>query len=154
MKKIFSRGFGLMLVALLFAPAFLAAAEAEPPVVASAKEGFKLATARQTSLATEEPGFATMPPGGCIICHEECFCSTLQTPPTTRVGATCLRARQNAAAAARALAVCPSNSSGSCGSTTHTVAPCQALPTGGYSATAVATYKCLFCEEVCIDICP
>ncbi len=86
------------------------------------------------------------------VCTEVCSCESFVTPPTTRVGATCLRARQNAAAAARAIAICPSSSSGACGPTTHSVAPCQTLSTGGYSATAVATYYCNVCEEDCIDV--
>ncbi len=65
-------------------------------------------------------------------------CLWLQsTPPVTKVGATCLRARQKAATAARALA---SFSTGIC-SMTHSVAPCQPI-TNGFSATAVATYRC------------
>ncbi len=79
---------------------------------------------------------------------ERCNCIQQSTPPTTRVGATCLRARQNAAAAARALAVCaPENPS--CGPVTHSVAPCQPLSGGGYSATATAYYSCEYCINIC-----
>lgn len=73
-----------------------------------------------------------------------CRC-TRRTVSATRVGATCLRARQRAAAAARDLAVCPVDEP-HCDSTTHTVAPCQPIP-NGYSATATATYYCEVCDD-------
>lgn len=150
MKKVFS--LVLMMAALLLAPTLLAAAESSATIQANIEEVTYLAAAVQAFTPAENPNdqqiqLAVGPDLDCIRCR----CLQLQTPPTTRVGATCLRARQNAAAAARTLAVCPPNSTGPCGATTHTVAPCQVLSTGGYSATAIAYYKCEFCFDVCPD---
>lgn len=80
----------------------------------------------------------------CTICK----CKQLSTGPVTRVGSTCSNARQNAAAAARALAVCDSSFEGPCGPVTHSIGTCSPNPAGaGYQATATATYYCEYCFE-------
>ncbi|MEM9595895.1 MAG: hypothetical protein AAGD06_16605 [Acidobacteriota bacterium] len=146
---------GFLLVALMLAfaaPSLLASDGAQGPIQGDV--GFAIEDPVTTPEAPSLDGEAL--PGvvpATIICRERCSCVRQETPPTTRVGATCLRARQNAAAAARQLAVCPSNSNGKCRNTTHSVAPCQTLSTGGFSATAVATYWCEFCVTECDDIC-
>lgn len=146
----------VVLVALLVVPACLAAGEAplpaatEDPGLLPAVESCSAETSADTQAveaALFTPGEETKAQrGGCpVICH----CFPLRTEDVTRVGATCTRARQRAAAAARELAVCPPDSEGHCGPTTHNVDACERIPTGGFSATARAFYQCEFCEEIC-----
>ena len=130
------------LTSLFLAPTLLSAAEASAVEALAAEAPVVVAKVAKDSLGLPKLAFDTE--DSCISCN----CNDhLATPPVTKVGATCLKARQKAAAAARALAVCPPGST-SCGPVTHSVAPCQPI-TNGYSATATAYYAC----ETCIDRC-
>ena len=145
----------LLLLALLIVPAALAADDA---VVLAVETSDQLLPAGSCSAELSTPVNAAadakageslkVETASLYDCEEICRCTQLNTPPVTKVGATCLKARQKAAAAARALAVCPSHSTGKCGPTTHSVDPCVPIP-NGFSATAVATYHCEFCYERC-----
>ncbi|MCG8461683.1 MAG: hypothetical protein MI919_35830 [Holophagales bacterium] len=83
--------------------------------------------------------------GGADSERRICRCDSQATDPVTRAGVTCQRARQRAKDAARALAVCPPSSEGSCGPVSHSIMPCEDRPGGGFTATAVAFYSCEFC---------
>ena len=136
--------FALALVALIGIPALVSADDAvvaDQPLEAAAQQAVLVDADGLPTVA-----FASSKPNN-LEC-ERCNCINLSTPPTTRVGATCLKARQKAAAAARDLAVC-SPPSTSCGPVTHSVAPCEPLSGGGYSATATAYYSCEYCFNIC-----
>ena len=143
-----------LLLALLIVPASLAAEDVAVPAVESTDQLLPAESCAAESsepvnaVASENVAAALKVETSSLFCEEICNCRTLKTPPVTRVAATCLRARQRAAAAARELAVCPSSSTGPCGSTTHSVDPCVPIP-NGFSATAVATYHCEFCRNKC-----
>ncbi len=148
MKVIF-----VLVVALFIVPASFAT---EEPAVPAVELSDQLLPAESCATESSAPSNAVADATASMKvetaplyqCEEICRCFQLQTAPVTRVGATCLKARQKAAAAARALAVCPPNSNGKCGPTTHSVDPCVPI-TNGFSATAVATYHCEFCIERC-----
>ena len=151
MKRIFQSprtctlfALALAMVALIAAPGAWASEEApmmgEPAMDLAAELSFDENGLPTTAFETEQNTVTE----GCI---EDCECKMLTTT-ATRVGATCLRARQNAAAAARAQAVCGAGSNGSCGPVPPTVAPCVPL-TNGFSATATATYWCELCRPIC-----
>lgn len=147
--------FFVLAVALFIVPASFATEESAVPAVELSgellpAESCAAESSAPSSAATNADATASMKVETAALyqCEEICRCFQLQTAPVTRVAATCLRARQRAAAAARTLAVCPPNSNGKCGPTTHSVDPCVPI-TNGFSATAVATYHC----EVCIERC-
>ena len=134
-----------LIVAALLVPTFLAAADA-PPAMPDAVEPAAEALEQQDEFSPVEPVIATPVPVAQALIAEAlpvavpiaCRCMRTQvTDPVTRVGATCLKARQKAAAAARERASC---TTGIC-TISHSVAPCQPI-TNGYSATAVATFSC------------
>jgi len=144
----------VILVALFIVPACLAAEEAAVPGVELSDPllSAESCPAESSALANATDAEVSAPAKietTALTCTETCRCVERTTSPVTKVGSTCLKARQKAADAARALAVCPSSSTGSCGPTTHSVDPCVPLETGGFSATATATYHCEFCIEKC-----
>lgn len=155
MKQVFAAscprtvfGFALVLFALLAAPAMLSAEEA--PVIGDSPN-LKMQKAESQAAPVDEVGLPTLQfaASGEInnLCDPICTCRPL-TATATRVGATCLKARQKAAAAARALAVCGGGST-SCSAVTHSVAPCVPI-TNGFSATATAYFSCETCRPGCV----
>lgn len=145
----------LVLLALLVVPACLAAGEAPLPTGDAGLQPAIDSCSAEATTGTPVLEAALASPGEeskteVLSCEVICRCVQRTTDDVTRVGATCSRARQRAAAAARELAVCPANSEGPCGPTTHTVDACQTIPTGGFSATARAFYHCEFCFERCL----
>lgn len=137
--------FTLTVLAFLLLPALATAAEAVLPTgdgpmpTSDAALASVDTTTGTPSLAAPEQDGSMLPEeqrveaaGALFRCMPE-----RTTDPVTRVGATCLRARQKAAAAARERVECWT---GTC-EVSHSVAPCQPI-TNGFSATAVATYRC------------
>lgn len=89
-----------------------------------------------------------------VICRDVCTCEARTTPRLTRVGATCSRAQDNAAAAAAAAAQCNAGET-PCGPTSVFVShDCFPHPVSGQiAAEAFADYECESCREVCTIRC-
>lgn len=88
-----------------------------------------------------------VPPQNCELV---CSCQNRTTATFTKVGATCSRAQDNAAAAAQAAAVCNSWET-PCGPVTvYVTFNCFPHPVSGQiAASAFATYSCEVCHLEC-----